>query len=240
MISKEKAFETVSSCSLFQGISPLASRAVIGRCHLKEAAVGEMFFYQGDNAQTMYVLAEGRVKLSSVTADGHQVIVNYIESGDGMAIIVALSGMACPVSAEAIEFCIALAWHRDDMYDLMHHYPELALNGIKMIGGRFATLHQRYQDVSTLRVEQRVARAIVRLVRQFGKQTAEGILIDVSLTREELAQMTGTNHYSTSRILSKWEQEGIVLTGRKRVVLLNAHALVAIAEDLPASNSTKR
>jgi len=58
------------------------------------------------------------------------------------------------------------------------------------------------------------------------------VLIDMALSREDLAQMTGTNLYNVSRILSKWEQDGIVSLGRKRVAIRNAHALVIIGEDI--------
>jgi CRP-like cAMP-binding protein len=82
----------------------------------------------------------------------------------------------------------------------------------------------------------------MRLVRQFGRRTEAGVLIDVPLSREDLAQMTGTNLYNVSRILSKWESEGLISTGRKRVTLLKAHELVVLAEDIPppGSNSNEK
>jgi CRP-like cAMP-binding protein len=67
-------------------------------------------------------------------------------------------------------------------------------------------------------------------VRQFGRREEEGVLIDMALSREDLAQMTGTNLYNVSRILSKWEQNGYVALGRKRVTIRKAHELVMIAE----------
>ena len=82
-----------------------------------------------------------------------------------------------------------------------------------------------------------MARALLRLVRQFGRRTEEGVLIDISLSREDLAQMTGTNLYNVSRILSKWESSGLITTGRKQVTLVNAHELVIMAEDIPQPGS---
>ena len=73
----------------------------------------------------------------------------------------------------------------------------------------------------------------MRLTRQFGRRTPNGVLLDMPLTREDLAQMTGTNLYNVSRILSKWEQAGYIQTGRGQIVLGKVHELVGIAEDLP-------
>lgn len=183
----------------------------------------------------MYVLAEGRSKLAQVSEGGDQVTINYLGPGDGLGIIVSLCNLPYPLSAEAVEDCRAVAWERDTMKALMRRYPQLALNALAMISQRFAHLQRNFMELSTKRVEQRVARALTRLVRQFGQRTEEGLLIDMPLSRQDLAEMTGTNLYNVSRILSKWEQAGLVSSGRKRVTLLKPHQLVMIAEDLPNS-----
>ena len=179
---------------------------------------------------------EGQVKLTQINPDGHQIIITYIGPGDGLGIIVALSKMDYPVAAEAVEDCFALSWDGVTVQQLMHTIPQLALNGMNMIAQRFASLQKRYHAMATQRVEQRVARTILQLVRQFGKKTDEGILIDMPLSRQDLAEMTGTNLYNVSRFLSKWEQEGYIQTGRKRIILCHPHNLVVIAEDLPPTH----
>ncbi len=119
------------------------------------------------------------------------------------------------------------------MLGLMQDNAHLALNGMALVGKRFTQMQSQFEELATQRVEQRVARTILRLVRQFGRRTEEGVLIDMALTREDIAQMSGTNLYQVSRILSRWEQAGYISTGRKQVTLLKAHEIVAIAEDLP-------
>jgi len=223
----------ITQSDLFQGLADEDCDAIMSAGRLFHLKQGEFFFHQGEDAEMMYVLLTGRVKLSQVTVEGDQVIMNYFGPGNGLGIIVALGNMSYPLSIEAIEPCTAVGWSRDQMVDLMMNYPQLALNGISMIGHRFAKLQQRLQEMATERVEQRVARALLRLIRQFGRRTESGLLLDMPITREELAQLTGTNLYSVSRILSKWEQAGFISSGRKEITLLKAHELVAIAEDLP-------
>jgi CRP-like cAMP-binding protein len=94
-------------------------------------------------------------------------------------------------------------------------------------------LVDRYQELVTERVEQRLARALLRLARQAGQRSEQGVLIGFPLSRENLADMTGTTLYTVSRILSSWEHQGLVEAGRERVLIRRPHALVAIAEDLP-------
>jgi CRP-like cAMP-binding protein len=225
--------EAVMRCALFRDLPSDDSEAIIAAGRVYQAPPGHFFFHQGEDSTMLYVIAEGRVKLSQVTADGQQVIVNYFGPGEGLGIIMALNHSPYPLSAEIIESCVAVGWTRETMLDLMQGNAQLALNGMNMVGQRFTQMQSRFQELATQRVEQRVARALLRLVRQFGRRTADGILIDMALSREDLAQMTGTNLYNVSRILSKWESDGLIATGRKRVTLVKAHELVALAEDLP-------
>jgi CRP-like cAMP-binding protein len=71
------------------------------------------------------------------------------------------------------------------------------------------------------------------LARQTGVKTPDGVLIDIQLTRQDLAELSGTTLYSVSRIIAKWEKMGLVISRRAQVVITNAHGLVTIAEDLP-------
>ena len=72
-------------------------------------------------------------------------------------------------------------------------------------------------EMTSEQVEQRVARAMLRLVQQSGRKTADGIEIDFPITRQDIAEMTGTTLHTVSRLLSRWEDEGLVRGGREKV-----------------------
>jgi CRP-like cAMP-binding protein len=88
------------------------------------------------------------------------------------------------------------------------------------------------QELATERVAQRVARALLRLAAQLGEKTETGVRIDLPLSRQSLAELTGTTLYTVSRLLSAWESEGLLEVGRERVTIRSPHGLVRIAEDL--------
>jgi CRP-like cAMP-binding protein len=228
----ESTLSVVCRCAFLKELSPDECRVIVEAarpCHFQQ---GEFFFHQGEPATTFYILVRGQAKLTQINPEGHQVIVSYIGPGDGLGIIVALSGMDYPIAAEAVEACEALAWDKAVTRQLMRRYPQLAINGMELIAHHFMGLQERYHQLVTQRVEQRIARTILQLVRQFGKKVPEGVRIDIPLTRQDLAEMTGTNLYNVSRFLSKWEQGGIIKSSRKRVTLCKPHELVVIAEDL--------
>jgi CRP-like cAMP-binding protein len=92
-------------------------------------------------------------------------------------------------------------------------------------------IQDRYRELATERTEQRVARALLRLTAQLGRKVEEGVLVDMALSRQSLAEMTGTTLYTVSRLLSDWERRGLIQTGRERVVIIKPHDLVQIIEN---------
>ncbi len=229
MLAKEIT-EIVASSPFLAGLEPAEIHTFIEQGRLRHAQEGAYLFHQGDFADTFYILSEGRVRLLQLGPDGNQVTLSYFGPGDGLGIIVALSEMPYPASAEVIEDSTTLSWNRYTTQEMMLQMPQLALNGMELIAGRFAQLQELYFEMATQRVEQRIALTLLRLARQFGKRIEDGVLIDMSLSRQELADMTGTNIYNVSRILSKWEQAGIVRTGRREVTLCKAHQLILLTE----------
>jgi CRP-like cAMP-binding protein len=195
---------------------------------------GEFFFHQGEPATSYYVIAEGQTRLSQITDDGRQVIFHYFGPGDAMGVVVVLANADYPVSAEAITDTIALGWDRTIALSLIEQYPRLAINGMELVASRFWELQNRYRELATERVEQRLARAITRLSEKFG-YLANGKSPTLKLSRQDLAEMTGTTLFTVSRICSDWETRSILATGREQITVLNHDELQQIAKDLPNS-----
>ena len=102
---------------------------------------------------------------------------------------------------------------------------------VRFLAGRVKEFQDRYRELATERVERRVAHGLLRLSAQIGKQVEGGILIDLTLSRQDIAEMTGTTIFTVSRTLSKWEAQGIIESGRERVLVRKPDALRAIADE---------
>ena len=218
---------------LFEGLSGDALARIVAEAHFKEAEPGGFFFREGDPADAFFVLSTGRVKLTQLTSEGHQVVLRVIVAGEAFGGVGAFGDPAYPISAEAVEPSVAVAWTSAVMRRLLETQPTIALNALHFVSSRLHDLEQRYRQAMTERVERRVARALLRLVHDAGRRVDGGIEIDFPISRQDIAEMTGTTLYTVSRLLSAWEARGIVRSGRQRIVLAKPHALVAIAEDLP-------
>ncbi len=217
---------------LFQGLPPGAVDRLLEDATPLRIDPGGKVFHQGDEARTFQVLLGGRLKLSQVTADGQQVILRYITPGEMFGGIASLNDLPFPATAESVAPSVALRWERDRFQAHMQATPGLAFNLLKELSRRFAEAQSRIRELATERVERRIARTLLRLARQTGRKTGEGVLLDLPLSRQDLAELTGTTQFTVSRVLSEWERRGLVEAGRARVLVRQPHRLVVIAEDL--------
>jgi len=218
--------------ALFSRLDQPALRSVSDAARIRETKAGVSFFREGDPAESFFIVQSGSVKLTQVTPEGHQVVLRLIGAGDPFGGVAAFGGGAYPVSAEAVTDVTALEWPGPVMASLMETYPKLAINAVRFVAARLHELQVQYRQLATEKVERRVARALLRLGEQAGRRTDTGVLIDLPLSREDIAQMTGTTLYTVSRIISRFEADGLVEAGRQHIVIRDAQALTSIADDL--------
>ncbi|HUO86586.1 MAG TPA: Crp/Fnr family transcriptional regulator [Thermoanaerobaculia bacterium] len=217
-------------------LPPAVRRAMAATGTGRDVTRHQRLFHQGDPASHLWFVASGRVKLTQVGADGQEVVVRFVGPGEIFAGVALLPGASYPVNAEVVEAGRLLTWPHAVVARLAAEHPQLALKTTATIAARMSELQHRFRELATERVHQRIARALLRLARQAGRRTDEGVLIDHRLSRQDLAEMTGTTLFTVSRVLSRWEAEGILAVGRERVVVRDPHRLVAVAEDLGATS----
>lgn len=226
------ASESQPETPFFAGLTAAEIERVRGAGRRQTLPAGEFFYLQGDPAAAAYLVENGRVRLTQVTPEGQQVLLRVIGPGNMFGAVAIAQVETYPVTAEADADCAVRVWPKSVLMDLIKEMPQLALNAMHMMAGHVQEFQDRFRELATQRVERRLARTLLRLASQAGRKTDEGVLIDLKLTRQDLAEMTGTTLYTVSRILSQWETQGLVHSGREKVVIRFPHGLVTIAEDL--------
>lgn len=223
----------LSEQTLFAGLAQPELEELAAAAVPKRAAAGAFFFLQGDPASHILLLTEGRARIYQLTADGQQVVHRLIGPWSLFGALALTQAETYPVNAEALEDSQAAAWSKEVLMGFVLRWPRMALNAMQMMAVHLQSYQDRFRELATERVEQRLARTLVRLAAQSGRKTEQGVLIDLPLSRQDLAEMTGTTLYTASRVLSRWEGQGLVILGRERVTIRYPHGLVSIAEDLP-------
>ena len=225
--------DLVRQSSLFKEVSPDGFKQVIEAGVLRSIEEDGFFFMQGDPAIHAYVLVEGRVKMIQITPNGQQITLRIMTPGQtygGIALLNPRAGY--PATAQAVENSTALAWDTQHLRQLVEKEPSISLNVMSLMHGYISELQERQKALVTDRVEQRIARILLKLAAQSGKKIDDGVLIDLPITRQDIAEMSGTTLYTVSRTLNEWDRGGLLEIGRERVVICEPHVLVSIADDL--------
>lgn len=191
----------------------------------------EYIFFEGDPSSWLGVILEGRVKMIKHSEAGKDVVLDVISPGEMLGEVAAFNGEPHPATAQAMEPTVLASIYRDDYLRLLKHYPALALRVIGELGRRLREAQETIKSMAVERVERRIARILLKLAATTGSSSEEGIVIEMPLTRQDIAEMVGTTVETAIRTMSKFRKRGLVQTKRGRVIILEPHQLVRIAEE---------
>jgi CRP-like cAMP-binding protein len=187
-------------------------------------------FDQGEEAHAFFVLLHGHLRVEKTTPQGQQIVIRYVSAGELFGVAQAMALKNYPATAVAVVDSVALSWPAAAWPRLTAKFPSLAAGALQTVGSRLQDTQARVVEMSSEQVEQRVAHALLRLAKQAGRKVEQGVEIDFPISRQDVAEMTGTTLHTVSRILSAWEQQGLVEGGRQRIVLRDPHRLFCLAE----------
>jgi CRP-like cAMP-binding protein len=214
---------------LFSGILPGDYSGISATARVKVFTRGEMLYLEGDPVNQVLLLTAGFVKITQLGNGGTEVIIRLCGPGDVLGAVGLFSSMPHRTTAQAFRDCRALVWDAAAFNTMVMRYPVLHQNMARIVGEDLLELEARFREVATERVGPRVARQLVRLLEQMGRPADNGEM-EVCLSREDLAQMTGTTLFTVSRLLSAWEARGMVRPRREAVAICDVQSLREISE----------
>jgi CRP/FNR family transcriptional regulator, nitrogen oxide reductase regulator len=218
-------------CPLFEGITSKDLDAVLESASLRAAPRAGFFFLEGDSPNRVYVLIQGKIRLVRSGPQGREVILGFIEPGEPFGYVAVWAGTAHAVSAQAAQASRALAWEAATVARYVAKDPGLAIRGLRLMARHVEGSWDRVQDISTGRVEWRIARALLRLARFQERTVDAGTALTLDVREQDLAELVGSTAYTVSRILSAWKRAGIVDVRRERIILRRPQQLLDVKQD---------
>jgi CRP/FNR family transcriptional regulator len=196
-----------------------------GLCYPREAYL----FFEGGAPEFLYVVWMGRVKVMRHSVNGRDVVLDVLGPGRLLGEVAVFDGAPYSQTAQAMEEVAVISIARDDYLFLLQRYPVLSLAVINELGRRLRVANDLVHSLAVDRVERRIARALLRLASYNGTPTKDGIMIQMRLTRQDLADMTGTTVETAIRIMSRFRRQGSITTQRGRVVIKHPEDLESVA-----------
>ena len=190
---------------------------------------GQVIFEQDSPADAFYTIASGRVKIFKMLPTGKDLILEIFGTGDPLGAVAAYDGRPFPASAVALEDTVCVVIPRATFFRLLEEHPSLVRGLMLGMTIRLVELTNRLAQLSGTRVEPRFARLFLKLAGEMGRQERGGTFIPLPLTRQELADLTGTTIETGIRIMSRWGKEEIIRTEKEGFVILDRRTLEVTA-----------
>lgn len=224
------AEELLRITPVFRRLSPEDRRTIAGVTSIRRFHRGETIFEQGMPSDAFYTIASGRVKIFKMMPTGKDLILEVFGQGDPLGAVAAYDGRPFPASAVALEDTTCLTIPRPAFFALLEQHPSLVRGLMAGLTMRLIELTNRLAELSGGRIESRFARLFLKLAADMGRQDRGGVFVPLPLSRQELADMTGTTIETCIRIMSRWSKDNVVRTDKDGFVVLDRAALEATSD----------
>lgn len=224
----DEVVQALAGIPLFAGVDLDELAALSAGMHQVTLRENEMLFEQGQPGDSMYVVAEGELKVFTLGVGGREVVLDILGPQNVLGELSLLDGKARSAYARALTDCVLMALDRAPFLDHLHRHPETAIQLMTNLGTR---LRQTMLQTETLAVsdsQARLAQAILFLAERDG-EVSPGLATSI-LNKKDLAATIGTSEEWVNRTLSDWSRDGIIgITGGRRLLLHDVDAVRALS-----------
>jgi CRP-like cAMP-binding protein len=190
---------------------------------------GDVVFAQGEEPRHLHTISSGRVKVVKLVPSGKELILEILGAGDPLGAVVAYEDRPYPATAVALERTVCLLLPRAELFALLERQPSVVRGFLSGMARRIVELTQRIPEVAGGRVETRFALLFLKLAEKAGRPEGREVIVPLHLTRQDLADLTGTTLETAIRVMSRWSKEGVVLTEPQGFRVLDREALDRLA-----------
>ena len=224
MVSKQDA-ALLRNSRLFAGIDELGLAHLAERASRRSFGRGETIFREGDAGDTLYVIAEGGVKVWVSSGDGSEMVLATLRSPDAFGELSAVDGEGRSASATALEPTVLVSLDRDDVARCRPSPRRRRRRHAAGTGGLARRITEQASDLVFLDLAGRVAKTLATLADRDGRVDGDAIVLPLPLTQTELAEMVGGSRQSVNQILKSFEARGYLALQGREARILNPEAL---------------
>ncbi len=189
----------------------------------------ETIFSEGDPPEWFYLVLQGKVKITKVSHEGKEIILEVISPTDIFGGVAVIRGFPYPANAVAMENTEVLKISRKNLMRLVDRFPNLMYLIALQLGDRMKSSHDSLKNIALERVEARIAALLLKLAGKIGTATANGILIDMRLTKQDVADMVGTTVETSIRTFSKFRKQGLVAESGGKIIVRDKKGLASFS-----------
>ncbi len=217
-------------CELFEQLTPEQAEPLERRATMRGFRKGELIYVPGDPGRSVLVVAQGRVKIKSITTDGKESILAFIDEGELFGELGLFDGGPREEFAEATLPTEILALDREDLLKVLDQRPDLVLRITKLMGLRRRRIEMRLRNLLFRTNRQRVAGLLLELLDAHGERNGQGWAIQIPLSHQELAGLIGATRETVTLTLGQLQLDGLIKVKRRNITILDRDRLTNEAQ----------
>lgn len=218
----------VRQIAIFNVLSAQEAREISPYFITERFTKKEGIFSEGDTSEWFYIVKKGKVKITKLSHEGKEIILEIISPLDFFGGIAVLRGFPYPANAIAMEDTEVLKVSRKNLMSIMDRFPSLMYCLATNIGDRIKGSHETLKSIALEKVESRIASLLIKLSDKAGEKIPEGVAINMKLTKQDLAEMVGTTVETSIRTMSKLSKAGLVISKAGRIIIKDLERLKSL------------
>jgi CRP/FNR family cyclic AMP-dependent transcriptional regulator len=187
----------------------------------------QIVFMEEETGNYMYIVLAGKVKVTKTTATGKETILAIHQPGDFFGEMALLDGKTAPATVSSMEDCRIASIHHSDFQRMLMCNEKVVRQIVQVLCSRLRQVWAQVQDLSYSTADSRIRAGILNLSRKHGVQDSRGIIIDLKITHQELAELVGTSRETVTRTLARLQKKGVLELENRRIILLKPKELMA-------------
>lgn len=210
---------------LFASLDEDELKKIAGLATPRRFRKGEFVFLEGDTVSSFHIVQEGRVKVFKQSPSGKEFTVGVFRCGEAFGECAVFCEGPCPASAQALDEAIVLAIRREDFLPFVARNLIIAMRVMAIMAERTKRAHDTLMNMAAERVEQRLARVLLTLSSEYGSA--------LPFTKHEIADMAGTTTETAIRLMSRFQDSGIIRSARGKITILDETKLRLLSSGPP-------
>lgn len=225
--------ERINTLPMFVGIKKTDIEKIADLFLIDEVKKGKFLFEEGVACHWVHFIADGKVKLLAHSPSGKDVILKLAAENDLLTDngVLFNNEYEYSYSAQALEDSQILKISVVDFKSILNDFQAVDINMIQLLDKYLKDSYLVLKDMALEKVERRIAINILKLAKRTGIKVKDGIKLQIKLSRQDIANLSGTTIETAIRVMSKLKKDGIISEEKGNIIITNRHKLVSIAED---------
>jgi len=206
---------------LFSSLTDKEIEHLITKLIIKKIKKSETILYEEDTSEFMYIILFGKVKAVRMTEDGKEIILAVHQAGEFFGEMSLIDGKTTPASVIATEDSLIAIIAKNDFYSILSAHNKVMISLLKIFCTRLRKCWDTIQLLNFNNASQRTKMLFLMLSDEYGEKSSEGVTLNIKLTHQDIAEMTGMTRESVTRILDKWKNSGEITIQKNKFIRLN-------------------